>query len=71
MKNPGRIIRQTHYCKECDKPAKLFYVYHFKFEGDPKEQIALIVRCRKHALELGSSYLVTQEVYEVALLMES
>jgi hypothetical protein len=65
------VSKTRHRCKECDRPASLFYIIHFKYEGDPLQQVRLVARCFRHPIELSAASLVPEEEYEVALVMES
>jgi hypothetical protein len=61
-------------CQECGKPAKLFYMFQGDHKVSPTETktfVSLVARCVKHAFEIGSGALISQEDYEVAQVMES
>jgi hypothetical protein len=59
---------------ECGQPAKVFYVLRTRFSGftvtTPFQKVNFSARCRKHA-NLSKFSEVTEDVYNVALVMES
>jgi hypothetical protein len=65
------VSKIRHWCKECYRPAKLFYVIHFKYEGDPQEQLRLVARCFRHPAASSMASLVSERDYEVAEVMDS